>query len=167
MANKSRPIRWSTPSWTWRSQDCRMEKEEEAAMHPSQMGAARAPLPCNICSRQEQTWPDSSSNFSRTTSECSISWRQSHRYISPKRKAATYARSLVATRCELVSINTGRSVAKLDEIPDLATFQCWKTSFTTEVQSFSGCLTDAMLWIEEVEMAKSVDDLKTSQSIGA
>ena len=33
-----------------------------------------------------------------------------------------------------------------------STFQCWKTSFKT--------------WMKEVEMVDSVDDLKTSQSIG-
>ena len=35
----------------------------------------------------------------------------------------------------------------------------------TEVCSCSGCLTVAMLWIKEVEVAKSVDDVMTSQSI--
>ena len=45
------------------------------------------------------------------------------------------------------------------------TSQCWKKNFKTEVCSCSCCLTDAMLWIKEVEVAKSVDDLLTSQSI--
>ena len=50
------------------------------------------------------------------------------------------------------------------KIPDSSDFQCWKTNFKTEVRSNSGCPTIAMLWIKEVEVAKSVDDLMTSQS---
>ena len=62
--------------------------------------------------------------------------------------------------------------------PSPSTFQCWKTSFKTEVCS-SGKIrfktevctcsqfpTEAMLWIKEVEMVESVDDPTTSQSIG-
>ena len=48
--------------------------------------------------------------------------------------------------------------------PDTSNFQCWKTNFKTEVCSCSGCPTIALLWIKEVEVAKSVDDLMTSQS---
>ena len=44
-------------------------------------------------------------------------------------------------------------------------FQCWKVNFKTEVCSNSRCPTIAMLWIKEVEVAKSVDDLMTSHSI--
>ena len=49
--------------------------------------------------------------------------------------------------------------------PHLQRFQCWKTIFKTEVCSCSGCPSDAMLWIKEIEVATSVDDLMTSQSI--
>ena len=48
----------------------------------------------------------------------------------------------------------------------LRAFQCWKTNFKTEICSCSGCLTLAMLWIKETEVAKSGDDLMTSQSMG-
>ena len=44
-------------------------------------------------------------------------------------------------------------------------FQCWKSKFKTEVCCCSGCPTVAMLWIKEVEVAKLVDDLVTSQLI--
>ena len=53
-----------------------------------------------------------------------------------------------------------------DKFPDHSAFQCWKTSVKTEVCSCSSFPTDAMLWIKEVEMVESVDDLKTSQFIG-
>ena len=53
-----------------------------------------------------------------------------------------------------------------NKFPDPSTFQCWKTSFKTDVCSCSNFPTDAMLWIKEVEMVDSVDNLKTSQSIG-
>ena len=52
-----------------------------------------------------------------------------------------------------------------DEIPDPPAFQCWKTKFKTEVCSSSGCPTDILFWIKEVEVATSVDDLMTSQSM--
>ena len=43
-------------------------------------------------------------------------------------------------------------------------FQFWKVSSKTEVCSDSVCPTTTMLCIKEVENAKSVDDLVTSQS---
>ena len=46
-----------------------------------------------------------------------------------------------------------------DKFLDTSDFQCWKTNFKTEVCSCSGCPTIAMLWIKEVEVAKSVDDI--------
>ena len=46
-----------------------------------------------------------------------------------------------------------------------ATFACWKIRFKTEVCTCSQFLTEAMLWIKEVEMVDSVDDLKTSLSV--
>ena len=49
--------------------------------------------------------------------------------------------------------------------PDSTDVQCSKVNFKTEVCSNSRCPTIAMLWIKEVEVAKSVDDLMTSQSI--
>ena len=53
-----------------------------------------------------------------------------------------------------------------DKFPYPSTFQCWKTSFKTEACFCSSFPTDAVLWIKEVEMVESVDDLETSQSIG-
>ena len=46
-----------------------------------------------------------------------------------------------------------------------ATFACWKIRFKTEVCTCSQLLTEAMIWIKEVEMVESVDDLKSSCSI--
>ena len=46
-----------------------------------------------------------------------------------------------------------------------ATFACWKIRFKTEVCTCSKFPTEAMLWIKEVEMVDSVDDLKSSSSI--
>ena len=63
--------------------------------------------------------------------------------------------------------NLGNQISDLHfgKFPDSSDFQCWKTNFRTEVCSNSGCPTIAMLWIKEMEIAKSVDDLMTSQSI--
>ena len=45
------------------------------------------------------------------------------------------------------------------------TFACWKIRFKTEVCTCSQFPTEAMLWIKEVEMVESVDDLKSSCSV--
>ena len=51
-----------------------------------------------------------------------------------------------------------------DNFPTPATFVCWKIRFKTEVCSCSQFHTEAMLWIKEVELVDSVDDLKSSSS---
>ena len=51
-----------------------------------------------------------------------------------------------------------------DKFPTPATFACWKIRFKTEVCTCSQFPTEAVLWIKEVEMAESVDDLKSSCS---
>ena len=52
-----------------------------------------------------------------------------------------------------------------DKFPTPATFACWKIRFKTEVCTCSQFLTEAMQWIKEVELADSVDDLRSSSSI--
>ena len=54
-----------------------------------------------------------------------------------------------------------------DKFPTPATFACWKIRFKTEVCTCSQIPTEAMLWIKEVEMVDSVDDLQSSSSIRA
>ena len=53
----------------------------------------------------------------------------------------------------------------LDKFSTPATFACWKIRFKTEVCTCSQFRTEAMMWIKEVEMVESVDDLKSSRSI--
>ena len=52
-----------------------------------------------------------------------------------------------------------------DKFPSRATFACWKIRFKTEVCICSQFPTHALLWIKEVEMVESVDDLKSSCSV--
>ena len=52
-----------------------------------------------------------------------------------------------------------------DKFSTQTTFACWKTRFKTEVCICSQFPTEAMLWIKEVEMVASTDDLKYSRSI--
>ena len=52
-----------------------------------------------------------------------------------------------------------------DNFPTPATFTCWKIRFKTEVCTCSQFPTKAVLWIQEVEMVESVDDLMSSRSI--
>ena len=47
-----------------------------------------------------------------------------------------------------------------DKISTSASFACWKIRLKTEVCTCSQIPTEAMLWIKEVEMVDSVDDLK-------
>ena len=51
------------------------------------------------------------------------------------------------------------------QISTSATFACWKKRFKTEVSTCSQFPTEALLWIKEVEMVESVDDLKSSCSV--
>ena len=53
----------------------------------------------------------------------------------------------------------------VDKFPTPATFACWKTRFKTEVCTCSQFPTEPMLWIKEVELVDSVDDLKSSSSV--
>ena len=52
-----------------------------------------------------------------------------------------------------------------DKFPTPATFLCWKIRFKTEVCTCSQFPTEAMQWIKEVELADSVNELKSSSSI--
>ena len=52
-----------------------------------------------------------------------------------------------------------------DKFPKPATFACWKIRFKTEECTCSQFPTEPVLWIKEVEMVESVDDLKSSRSI--
>ena len=51
-----------------------------------------------------------------------------------------------------------------DKFTTSATFDCWKIRFKKEVCICSLFLTEAMLWIKEVEKVESVDDFKPSSS---
>ena len=74
------------------------------------------------------------------------------------RTGASYPQNCMmeAARYAISELHSGK-------FPDPDDFQCWKTNVRTEVCSCSGCPTVAVSWIKEVEMAKSVDDLMTSQ----
>ena len=52
-----------------------------------------------------------------------------------------------------------------DKFTTPATFACWKIRFKTEVCTCSQFLTEAMMWIKEVELVDSVDDWRSSSSV--
>ena len=52
-----------------------------------------------------------------------------------------------------------------DKFPTPATFACWKIRFKIEVCTCSQIPTEATLWIKEVELVDSVDDLESSRSV--
>ena len=51
------------------------------------------------------------------------------------------------------------SELQFDTFHTLSTFSCWKIRFKTQVCACSGSPSKAMLWIKEVEMVDSVNDL--------
>ena len=53
----------------------------------------------------------------------------------------------------------------VDEFTTPATFASWKVGFKTEVRTCSQFPMEDMLWIKEVELFDSVDDLKSSCSV--
>ena len=53
----------------------------------------------------------------------------------------------------------------LGNIPDSMEFQSWKVNFRTEVCPGTVDPEIPVLWIKEVEIAKSIDELMTSRSI--
>ena len=57
------------------------------------------------------------------------------------------------------------SELQFDKIPLTFTFSYWKIRFKTQLSACSSSPSEAMLWINEVEMVDSVDDLKSSRSI--
>ena len=50
------------------------------------------------------------------------------------------------------------------KFPNPTTFACWKIRFKTEVCTCSQFPPEAMLWIKEVELVDSVDELRSSSS---
>ena len=57
------------------------------------------------------------------------------------------------------------SELQFDTFPTPSPFSSWKIRFKTQVSSCSDFPSEAMLWIKEVAMVDSVDDLKPSRSI--
>ena len=51
----------------------------------------------------------------------------------------------------------------LRKFPELMEFQSWKVNFRTEFCLRTADLQITMLWIKEVEIAKSIDELMTSR----
>ena len=93
--------------------------------------------------------------------------------LDPRCHSGPSARNLVIPSEGDFSKNYGADQQRL-QISDLhfdkfttpATFACWKIRFKTEVCTCSQFPTEAMLlWIKEVELVDSVDDLKSSCSV--
>ena len=56
------------------------------------------------------------------------------------------------------------SELQFDKFPTPSTFSSWKIRFKTQLSSCSEFSSEAMLWIKEVEMVDSVDEVKSSCS---
>ena len=57
------------------------------------------------------------------------------------------------------------SEVQFDTFPAPQSFLCWKIEFKTQATTCSHFPLEAMLWIKEVEMVDSLEELKSSRSI--
>ena len=71
---------------------------------------------------------------------------------------AEISQNSVAVRLQILELHFGKFTT-------FSTFSCWMIRFKTQFSACSGFLSEAMLWIKEVEMVESVGDLKSSRSI--
>ena len=57
------------------------------------------------------------------------------------------------------------SELQFDKFPTRSAFLCWKIRFKNQVTTCSDFPSEAMLWIKEVEMVDSLDELTSSRSV--
>ena len=57
------------------------------------------------------------------------------------------------------------SETQFDKLPTPSSFLFWKIVFKNQVTTCSDFASEAMFWVNEVDMVDSVDDLKPSRSI--
>ena len=122
------------------------------------------------CPQESNPW---SSNVSEHTSPHVMSERQNpDTALNPRCQSGPSARNSFDPEKGRFSKDYGADQQRLqiselhfDKFPTPTTFACWKIRFKTEVCTCSQFRTAALLWIKEVEMVESVDDLKSSRSI--
>ena len=92
--------------------------------------------------------------------------------LDPRCQSGPSARNPVVPSEGRFSKNHGADQQRLqisnlhfDKFHTPATFACWKIRYKTEVCICSQLPTEAMLWIKEVELVESEDDLKSSCSV--
>ena len=56
------------------------------------------------------------------------------------------------------------SELQFDKFPTPSSFPCWKIRFRNQVTTYSDFPSEAILWIKEVEMVDSMEELKSSRS---
>ena len=57
------------------------------------------------------------------------------------------------------------SELQFDKFPTPSSFSCWKIGFKTQVISCSDFPSEAMIWIKQVEMVYSTEELKSSRPV--
>ena len=64
-----------------------------------------------------------------------------------------------------VELQQNYMVGQQRQLPNPQSFVVWKIRSQNQVTTGSDSPSDAMLWIKEVEMADSLDELKSSRSV--
>ena len=85
--------------------------------------------------------------------------------VSPKIQSSQWVRIIEELWCRPTTTADLRS-SFFTKFPSPATFAWWKIWFKLEVCTCSPFPTEAVHWIKEVELVDSVDDLKSSCSVG-
>ena len=85
----------------------------------------------------------------------------------PKRRPSTMSSPPTVGRPQNSMAETRLQISELqfDTFSNPTTFLCWQIRSRTHVCQCSDFPSKAMLWIKDVEMVDSVEDLKSSQSI--
>ena len=119
------------------------------------------------CPQESNSW---SSNVSEHTSPHVMSERQKQDQDLRCQSGPSAKNSVIFSRGDS-SKNYGADQQRLQisdlhfgKFPSPVTFACWKVRFKTEVCTCSQFPTEAMLWIKEVELVDSVDELRSSSS---
>ena len=102
-------------------------------------------------------------NIGRSVANGEESERRTQHFAIPTPRFARKFSTWNPQKCMVAQPRNQVSEMHFNKCPDPSTLQCWKTRW---VCACSNSPTEALLWMKDVEMVASVDDVGSSQSIG-